>query len=161
MKDYMFISPTYGQMDLKKITQRIKEYIEEVPEAKYILTIGTDSQNHDQTKIVMVIALHRVGRGGIFFYDINKIPLLQNLRQKIVYETQMSLQLANELMAELERFDLDQYNIHYQIHCDIGKAGKTNELIPEITSWVKACGYECLIKPNSYTASAIANKFSK
>lgn len=33
--------------------------------------------------------------------------------------------------------------------------------IIEIVGWVTACGYKCEIKPNSYTASGIANKLSK
>ena len=156
-----FMSPSYGELTIEETAARVLQYISDSPEDHYMLTLGTDSQSHDKTKIVMVIAVHRIAKGGIFFYDIKKIPLIRNIRQKIIYETQMSLQLADELLQILEHMGIGEYIVDYQIHCDIGVSGKTSQLIPEITAWVKGCGYNCQIKPNSYAASAIANKFSK
>ncbi|MBQ1294282.1 MAG: hypothetical protein IIY21_09600, partial [Clostridiales bacterium] len=51
--------------------------------------------------------------------------------------------------------------VSFQIHCDIGRSGKTNVLIKEVVSWVTSQGYVCLIKPDSYAASGIADKYSK
>ena len=117
--------------------------------------------------MVEVIAVHRRGNGGIYFYNIEYLKLIKNLRQKINEETSRSLQVADGLLAELEldlmtrQIDIDDLNISFQIHCDIGRAGKTSVLIKEIVSWVTSQGYVCLIKPDSYAASDIADKYSK
>ena len=145
----------------------IADYIAKDPTQEYDITIGTDSQNHSHTKIVEVIAVHRVGDGGIFFYRVEYVRKIRSIKEKIVEETSRSLANASGLLDEiqlelLERdVDIDKLNIHFCIHCDIGHKGRTQSLISEITNWVHSMGYECLIKPDSYTASGIANKFSK
>lgn len=153
--------------DIEQVIQKIADYIEKDPVNKYEFTVGTDSQNFDKTKIVEVIAVHRVGKGGIFFYNIEFINRIQNLRQKITEETQRSLTIADGLLEKLElelierNIDIDDLDIEFQIHCDIGHEGKSKTLIREITNWVTSLGYVCLIKPDSYAASGIANKYSK
>lgn len=163
-------SPTYGAVDLQQIVEIIRDFINRNPDSDYEITIGTDSQNFNRTKIVTVIAVHKIGGGGIFFYDILYLPLIKELRRKLNTETQMSIDLANSFVTELEaEFDrtgwfYGDYNINFQLHCDIGYNGKTSALIPEITGWVKAAvpeEFEPIIKPESFAASSIANKYSK
>ena len=50
-----------------------------------------------------------------------------------------------------------------ELHIDAGYSdiGKTKELIPMLTGWVRACGYDCKVKPESFTASSIADKITK
>ena len=125
---------------------------------EFDLTIGTDSQNHSRTKVVNVIALHEVGAGGIFFYQVHYLNRIHDLRTKIYQETKESLQVANDLADALFENDLMPNIV---IHADIGKRGKTKETIAEIVGWVTAEGFECRIKPDSYAASTIADKISK
>lgn len=149
----------------------IANYIKQNPDADYEITVGTDSQNHDKTKMVEVIAVCRVGNGGIFFYRVEFMDKIMDLRQKIYEETSRSLENAHGLLDEIylqivesdEGFDLEKLNIHFVVHCDIGRSrkSKTRVLVQEIMGWVEAEGFECVIKPDSYTASGIANKFSK
>lgn len=152
---------------IDQVIKKIADYIEKDTSNRYEFTVGTDSQNFDRTKIVEVIAVHRVGKGGIFFYNVEFIQRIQNLRQKITEETQRSLSIADGLLEKLElelierEIDIDELDIQFQIHCDIGHEGKTKTLIREITNWVTSLGYVCLIKPDSYAASGIANKYSK
>nr|PZN07693.1 MAG: hypothetical protein DIU64_11920 [Caldicoprobacter oshimai] len=151
-------SPTYGEVSLKRTFKIIKEYIKSQPNEKYHITVGTDSQNFDVTKTVVVIAVWRVGKGGIFFYEVKKEKKINNLQQKIYYETSISLDIANKLTKALQKENLP-YDV--SIHVDIGRNGPTAKVIPEIVGWITSCGYKCEIKPNSYTASGIANKFTK
>lgn len=145
----------------------ITDYIAKAPNSSYEITVGTDSQNHSKTKMVEVIAIHRVGDGGIFFYRTEYIRKIKVLKEKIVEETSRSLENATGLVDNIGvklidyDIDIDELDIHFQIHCDIGKYGKTSQLISEITSWVEAAGYEAVIKPNSYAASGVANMLSK
>lgn len=154
-----------------KMVAIIANYIKQNPDADYEITVGTDSQNHDKTKMVEVIAVCRVGNGGIFFYRVEYMDKIMDLRQKIYEETSRSLENAHGLLDEIylqivesdEDFDLEKLNIHFVVHCDIGRSrkSKTRVLVQEIMGWVEAEGFECVIKPDSYTASGIANKFSK
>jgi hypothetical protein len=151
-------SRTYGKVSIDKMIQLIKEYINSDKDYKYNITIGTDSQNRNITKVVIVVAIHRVGKGGIFFYDIKNVNKIKNLQQKIYYETSMSLDLAYKLSECFMENDIDE---SIEIHSDIGKHGKTSELINEITGWIKSSGFEYKIKPDAYAAACIADRISK
>ena len=165
--DKIFLRPNGDKLIFQDIATVIAEQMIKSPKDTYHLTVGTDSQNFDKTKIVEVIALHRLGSGGIFFYRIDYMRKIDNLRQKIQEETQRSLTNADELLIYLEDaldqrgFDISKFDMHFQIHCDVGRNGDTSALIQEIVGWVQSLGYECSIKPASYAASAIADKYSK
>ena len=163
----MFVRPNGERVTLKEVARIVATYMAARPMSSYTVTVGTDSQNYDKTKMVEVIAVHRKGSGGIYFYNIEFVRRISNLKQKINEETSRSLNIANGLIDRLELtlldggIDITLLNISFQIHCDIGRYGRTNMMIREITNWVTSYGYVCLIKPYSYAASGIANKYSK
>ena len=158
-------SITYGEVSLKQIVRIIDEYVSKNPNGDYQVIIGTDSQNFDKTKIVLVIAVLQVSKGGIFFYDISKVDRISNIKQKLYKETQMSLDCATELMTEFENYfdetGFDYTKLGFSIHVDAGMNGPTKEVIPEIVGWVKSMGYDVHVKPESFVASTIADKYSK
>lgn len=161
-------SPTYGKVDSKRIVEIINEYYQKNKHygTGFDITIGTDSQNFSDTKVVSVIAVRCIGHGGIYFYDITHVDRINNVKMKLNYETQLSLQLANEIISIMEGSDEfeDLYlNSSFVIHVDAGNSpdGKTRELIPDIVGWIRSCGYDCVVKPDSYTASSIADRISK
>lgn len=151
-------SPTYGEVSYEKMIKIIKSFINKSPHSTYHISVGTDSQNFQKTKIVVVVAIHRVGSGGIFFYDIKTVNRINNISQKLIYETSNSIDLASKLAETLKKESID---LGINIHVDAGRNGKTSKLIPEIVGWIKACGFNCETKPNSYAASSIADKYSK
>ena len=79
----LFLRPNGERVSLDEIAKLIAGYLSQNVHNQYKITVGTDSQNFDKTKIVEVIAVHRVGQGGIFFYRINYTARIDNLRQKI------------------------------------------------------------------------------
>lgn len=173
-KEIILTSPTYGKIDLVRTIEIIKDYILASPESEFELTIGSDSRSYDRTKLIKVIALHKIGGGGIFFYATDYLPPMRGnnaeniVRRKVIAETQASIELADAFLKEFENefdrtgFDYTEYNIDYQIHCDVGYKGKTNGLIPEITQWVQSVGvFSAVIKPDSFAASSIANKIRR
>ena len=151
-KIIMFKTAKGQIISVPDIAKTIFEYIMSDMDDSYEITVGTDSQNFDRTKMVEVIAIHKKGKGGIYFYNIEFIR---------------SLYVANDLLDSLVEIFLendmllDDLDVSFQIHCDIGRAGKTSVLIKEIVSWVTSQGYVCLIKPDSYAASEIADRYSK
>ncbi|MFT8312693.1 MAG: ribonuclease H-like YkuK family protein [Clostridium sp.] len=153
-------SKTFGNVSVNEMVNCIKGFILSDKNYKYKITVGTDSQNRSLTKVVVVVAVHRIGRGGIFFYEIKYVPKITNVRQKIYYETALSLELASKLSKSFEKANIKE---DIEIHVDIGtnKNGKTFELISEITGWITGTGYKYQIKPYSYAASCIADRISK
>ena len=66
-------------------------------------------------------------------------------------------------MLEEKEYEEVFMNTEFSIHIDAGysEKGKTKELIPELVGWVRAMGFEAMVKPESYVASGIADKISK
>ena len=162
-----WISPTYGELMMSGVADCIKDYYNRMKsyDTGIHITIGTDSQNFDYTKEVNVIAVVCEGHGGIFFYKISARDRISDVRLKLRTETGDSLLIADELLSVLEQpfYENIFLNTTFSIHIDAGCSdrGKTKELISELTGWVKGLGYEPVIKPDSYTASGIADKISK
>lgn len=160
-------SPTYGDVTISNIVDIIKKYTETNPDyADYNVVIGTDSQNFTTTKIVVVVAVYSTGHGGMFFYDILNIKRINNIRQKLFFETNKSLEYAQKIMDEFDRLQIETgfdyaNKLNFGIHVDAGTNGPTNQLIPELVSWVKNCGFDVKVKPDSFVASSIADKYSK
>jgi len=151
-----------------QVAQDMADWIARRPAERYELVIGTDSQAFShETKVVEAAVLRLVGRGGIFFYHISRVPRRMQLREKIYGETQRSLELAGKLVpvfhdaAMARGLDPDAMNLRVAIHCDIGNVGPTRDMLREISGWVEAQGYDCMVKPDSYAASGVANMLSK
>jgi len=159
------VSPTLGQVTLPEIAEIIRQKVSSTT-GEYNVMIGTDSQNFDKTKIVVVVALHHVGHGGIFFYEISRIRRIDNVGQKLLHETTLSLACAEKLVQAFEElkdktgFDYEKH-LSLSIHVDAGRNGPSCQVIPEIVGWITACGYKAVVKPDSYAACSIANKYSK
>lgn len=163
----MFNSHTYGNLELTEIPSKILDYMNKMKQYDVPLqiTVGTDSQNFDHTKIVSVIAVTCEGHGGIFFYEISKIKRISDVRMKLTEETTRSLAIMTQLVEILENDEYKELrdNSSLAIHVDAGWSdrGKTKELIPMLVGWIKACGFDCAVKPNSFASSSIADKLSK
>ena len=165
-EDILFRNLSEQDITFDMVAEKIIDWINQQPNKDYVLAIGTDSQTYSDTKIVLSITLHRLYNGGIFFlHTIRQKAFKSNqLQQKLYTETQASLDAANILIEKLKNHGLNiqnKSNIHLQIHMDIGKNGPTSKYIQELEGWVRAVGYDCEIKPNSYAASTIADKYSK
>lgn len=163
----MFHSITYGNLKLEEIPQKIQHYFERMKmyDIPLQITVGTDSQNHDQTKIVSVIAVTCAGHGGIYFHETEFIKRIDDVRAKLTEETQRSLELTNKLVELLEQDEYTELrnSCMVSIHVDAGWSdkGKTKELIPMLVGWINACGYDCEVKPEAFVSSCIADRISK
>jgi len=166
-EDILFYNISQQNITFDMIADKIINWVAEQPEKEYVLAIGTDSQTCSATKVVLSITLHRLYNGGIFFlHSVYHKPYQHNqLHQKLYEETQASLDAAEILIKKLKDrgFDIQEEtsHIHLSIHMDIGEHGPTSKYIQELEGWVRAVGYDYEIKPNSYAASTIADKYSK
>ncbi|WP_019533920.1 ribonuclease H-like YkuK family protein [Paenibacillus ginsengihumi] len=155
-----FVSPSQGSVPIQQMIHELHEFVRQEPEAEYKLVIGTDSHTtKNYTIMVSAVIIHRLGRGARFFYRKVRSRPLRDLRQRIYRETELSLELV-ELLNKQGMSDLtSQWPL--EIHIDIGQQGDTKMLIQEIKGWVTSVGYEARIKPLSYGASAVADRFAE
>ena len=152
-----FKSPTYGTLEKEQVFNYLKKSILQ-EKGNYKVIVGSDSQNTYKTKMVVVICLINEGHGGVFFYHIDLLPKIKNLNTKIFTETEKSLEIARELN---EYFHEEGIARNVEIHVDIGREGKTKDLIQSILGWITAEGFVAKIKDESYVASTIADRISK
>ena len=164
----MFTSETYGKVNIEQIPEKILEFYNKnkAIDGTFQIVVGTDSQNFSDTKMLTVIAAYKEGHGGIFFYEIDRINRITNVKQKLNTETSKSLEIMMQLAGELEeevKYKEMIGNTLLSIHVDAGWSdkGKTKELIPGLIGWIRACGFEAKCKPESFAASSIADKISK
>ncbi|HHX95693.1 MAG TPA: hypothetical protein GX691_07745 [Clostridia bacterium] len=155
----MFVSPTKGKMTLDQVFKDLISYVESDPDANYNVIIGTDSHAKDETCFVTAIIVHQIGKGGRYYYRKTRQRKITSLRQKIFFETAMSLDCASKVASKLSENGHSELNL--EIHLDIGPNGQTKELIREIVGMVVGSGFDARIKPWSCGASKVADKHTK
>lgn len=154
-----FVSPTRGVLTFDQMFEDISRYVNEDPEATYRLIVGTDSRARDDIIFVTAVVLHRVGKGARYYYEKRKHGKLASLRQRIYYETALSLSLGSKIAARLAQDGWS--NLDLEIHLDIGQEGATKSMIREVVGMVTGSGFDAKIKPESYGASTVADKYTK
>lgn len=154
-----FVSPTRGRLDFDTMFLDIIEYMHQDPEAHYNLIVGTDSQFGDETCFVTAVIIHRIGKGARYYYRREMERIGRSLRQRIFYETSRSLGVAGQLAEKLAENGHADLNV--QIHLDVGENGATRDLIREVVGMVVGSGFDARIKPDSFGASSVADRFTK
>jgi Uncharacterized protein conserved in bacteria len=155
----VFISPTKGRLTFDQVFRDIIEYIHIDPKSKYKLIVGTDSQLREEVCYVTAIIILRVGQGGRFYYVKEREKVKLSLKQRIYHETSKSLSVAAKLAEKLTANGLADLDI--EIHLDVGEQGQTKEIIREVVGMVVGSGFDARIKPESYGASKVADKYTK
>lgn len=156
-----FTSPSKGKLTLQDTFADIVAFVREYPKEKYKLIIGTDSQTHHdkETTFVTAVIIHRVGKGGRYYFYREQRRFLESLRQRIFFEASLSLDVAGRFSSLLAENGYAQLDV--EIHLDVGEAGDTKELIREVVGMVIGSGFDARIKPDSYGASKVADKYTK
>ncbi len=151
-----FISPTYGRLSFDRMFQQLVDYMREEPDQRYNLIIGTDSLLGDDTCFVTAVVIHRVGHGGRYFYHKFRNRKIESLRQRILFETSLSLETASQMSAQLSKNGFSELPV--EIHLDVGDRGETKRIIREVVGMVQGSGYAAVTKPDSYGASKVADR---
>jgi len=160
--DGSFYNPTSGNLNFDNVIKEIARWIEEKPDKKYEITVGCDSSSQKEPNFPLAVVILRKGEGGRFF--LKKIryknKLFFNLHQRILEEVLLSCELALVLREELkEKIKSLSYQFNY-IHADVGENGATKDMIKEVTGLIRGNGFEPKIKPESFAASVVADRFS-
>lgn len=168
---YRFFNLSKSSMTFDDVFNDIVAFIKKDTKSAYNLSIGTDSQVHeDETLFITAIHVHRIGKGAWGCLKNYRVPReIKSIREKISIETSLSQEIAflftskhlTYLTNLLIPFIEDGADLNFEIHLDIGKKGLTKELIHEMTGRITAMGLEAKIKPDSYAASSYANRYTK
>ncbi len=154
-----YISPSRGRLNFDEMFADITEYISEDAESEYDVIVGTDSQLGDETCFVTAVIVHRRGKGARYYYTRTRERIQRSLRQRIFYEASLSLNLAGMLAERLAQNGFADLKV--EIHLDVGENGRTRDLIREVVGMVVGSGFDARIKPDSFGASTVADKYTK
>ncbi len=100
-----------------------------------------------------------MGHGGRYYYKRKRHRKIDSMRQRIFYETTMSIELASELRGRLNENGFKKLPV--EIHLDVGNNGDTKEIIKEVVGMVTGSGYAAVTKPDSYGATKVADRHSR
>lgn len=164
-----FYSPSKGDLKFSEVIGEIRKYISEQPDFFYDIVVGCDSPSSDKPFFPIAIVVLRTGAGGRFFlkkmhYPENFLRKFSNWKNRILQEVYLSCELALTLKETLENdFGKSRPKFNYQfqyIHADVGERGKTKEMIKEVVGLIKSNGFEPMIKPHSFAASVVADRYT-
>jgi len=161
-----FYNPSRGNLTLANVVQEIIGYISAKPENFYDIIVGCDSSSGESPHFPVALVILRKGQGGRFF--LKKIHYknkkFYNWKARILEEVYLSCRLALILRESLENeikkaIPAANYQFRY-IHVDVGEDGQTRDMVKEVTGLVRGNGFEPRIKPESYAASVVADRYT-
>jgi len=163
--DGYFYNPTRGNLAFEELVPEIIGWMQEKPEKFYEVIVGCDSSSSEEPNFPVAVVVLRRQEGGRFFLKrvryADKIfgSWRQRILQEVVLSCELALVLREKLQADMQsRPDL-KYEFRY-IHADVGENGKTKDMIREVTGFIRGNGFEPKIKPESYAASVVADRYS-
>lgn len=141
-------------------------YMREKPDQSYDVIVGCDSSSSDSPEFPLAVVVLRSGAGGRFF--LRKISYqdrkFYHWKMRILEEVLLSCDLALTLREELRKKtsgleNAPRYEFRY-IHADIGENGSTREMIKEVVGIIRGNGFEPKLKPESFAASNVADRYT-
>jgi predicted RNase H-related nuclease YkuK (DUF458 family) len=146
-------------MTFEQMMTDVLEYIRGLPSSSYRIIIGSDSQVKRDTLFITAVIVHRLGKGARYYYRKKFQRKIKSLRQKIFYETALSLEVGGMINKFFAERGNDEMLV--EIHIDVGTAGDTKDLIREVVGMVTGSGFRARIKPDAFGASSVADKHTK
>lgn len=160
MTEY-FTSASGGTHSISEVVEELVRYMEEQPDKNYAITVGTDSEllPNKSANFTSAVVVRRLGNGGRYFWRHSNIGKFHTLRDRMIQEVLISIDLAKELLIALQtraRSDISwSFN---QIHADVGEFGDTKAVLQEVKGMIIAHNFEAITKPLSYAATNVADR---
>ncbi len=158
-ESFTFLNSFGLQMTPKQVVFEIARFITESPKYKYKVIIGSDSEETrgKMADFVTAVVVHRVGNGGRYFWRRAEMGQFHTLRDRIIQEVILSLDVAKAVLTELKSSGVTNWT--FEIHADVGVNGPTKVLIQEVVGMIRAHDFEAKTKPESYAASSVADRY--
>lgn len=155
----LFNSSNGTKLNLKEVATEVIAFMRAEPNRSYKVTIGTDSEVFDKTSadFVTAIVVHRIGNGGRYFWQRDELHKLYTMRDRIMQEVIVSIEIAKTVLEYLRQFDAPQHEL--EVHVDVGTNGTSSKMIQEVVGMVRANNLEAKTKPEAYAASSVADRY--
>ena len=139
----------------------LSEIIEFVEKNKKLAEIHVGCDSHyikDRCIFAVVVAVYEPRKGGTYFFARKKVDrkLIPNMKMRLLKEAEIAIELANIINTSV---DLKKTYVHLDINPD--KRFKSSQVFTSATSWVKSQGYDCIVKPDSWASSWLADAYAK
>ncbi|MDP3991693.1 MAG: ribonuclease H-like YkuK family protein [Candidatus Colwellbacteria bacterium] len=159
MTEPLFNNSSGGKLTVKEAATEVIAFMQAEPGRSYKVTIGTDSEVFDKTSadFVTAIVVHRIGNGGRFFWRRDELHKLYTMRDRIMQEVIVSIEIAKTVLSYLRQFDTPQYDL--EVHVDVGTNGQSSKMIQELVGMIRANNLEVKTKPEAYAASSVADRY--
>lgn len=118
--------------------------------------IGTDSQvKGKETEFATVIVFIRKGKGGFMFIHNETTRQKMSIKQRMLSEVAMSIDVAYGLCRLFTLYDVDM-----EVHADINTnpSFKSNDALKEAMGYIMGMGFAFKAKPEAFASSSCANK---
>jgi predicted RNase H-related nuclease YkuK (DUF458 family) len=139
----------------------IKEPMVEIAAAlrgRRVVYVGTDSQqNGKATEFVSVIVVHEPTKGGRAFYSSESAERINTLRERLLKEAWLSVQLALEISPFLD----EQSELQVHIDANTNTKFKSSKYVKELVSLVVSQGFKAMVKPEAWVAMHVADHVVK
>lgn len=145
-------------LTIDQVVAEIVAFMRAEPARQYKVTLGTDSEllADKDADFVTAVVVHRVGNGGRYFWRRFELGKFYTLRDRMIREALISLDLARKVLVDLKKETVPDFE--FEIHADIGEHGPTRAVIQEIVGMIRANNFEVRIKPFSYAATNVADR---
>lgn len=154
-----FFNSSFGlRLTPAQVVQEVIRFMLADQKRRYKVVIGTDSEREPDhsADFVTAIVVHRVGNGGRYFWRRVKLAKFHTLRDRILKEVVLSLEVAHELLTIIGKQPVPPFD--FEIHADIGENGATSVMIQEVVGMIRAHNFEAKTKPESYAATKVADR---
>ncbi|MCD6270433.1 hypothetical protein J7J23_01485 [bacterium] len=169
IKKLSFYNPNLGGVSFNGVVEHVVGYLKEAPGEFYEIVVGCDSSSEKEPVFPVVLVVLRAGKGGRFFiskirFNQSKEKKFHNFHQRILQEVLISCDVALNFRESIEKsvkklsFPVN-YRFQY-IHADVGAEGRTKDMIKEVSGLIESNGFKAKIKPESFAASIVADRFT-
>lgn len=147
-----------GKVFDQPITKIIENAIVKEQEAGYRLKIcvGSDSQAYKtHIEYATVIVVLREGKGGFMFMRNYKGSKQIRIKERMLKEVTMSVEVAYAICNILDR-----YNVDLEVHADINTDPKfeSNIALKDAMGYILGMGFVFKAKPFAFASSSCADK---
>lgn len=118
--------------------------------------IGTDSQVYgERIEYATVVVILREGHGGFMFISNSSERRKISIKERMLNEVAMSIDIAYNLCDLFEIYDVD-----LEVHADINTNPmfKSNKALNEAMGYILSMGFAFKAKPDAFASSSCANK---
>ena len=91
------------------------------------------------------------------FYTVESVPRIKSLRERLLKEVWMSVQLALEVSPYLA----EESKMEVHVDANPNTKFKSSAYVKELTSLVVSQGFACTLKPDAFAAMHVADHVVK